>query len=110
MNELHRRRGGVTATITGATAPTSGKMSVGNKFNKKVESLLPFLAGASLVGVVMLAYFMPLMINLAMDRVEARVEAKTAKMKTDIEVTKQDAKIAKEDALEAIAKLEEMKK
>ena len=99
----------VTGTVTGASAPTSAKLNLGNSYKKTVESLIPFLAGGALIGVLCLSYFTPIMIQLSMERVEARIDAKFAQVKTDTGVAKQDAKLAKEDALTALERVTQLK-
>lgn len=97
-------------TVTGAAAPTSAKIFAGNVLMRVASNLLPFLAGGALVGVLMLAYLMPFMIEQAKDSLRAEFEAYIAPIKTDLNATKIDAKIAKEDALSALVKLEERNK
>lgn len=82
-------------------------MTEDKTFNKTVQSVLPFLVGAGLAGVLILGYLTPIMIQLAMERVEARIEVRLTDIKIKTDIAKQDAKIAKEDALSALSKVEE---
>lgn len=97
----------ITTTVTGGNSPVAAKVFAGNVV-MVVKSLLPFLAGGAVIGVLLLAYLVPFFIGQSEAKLKAEFQSYTAKLRTDLDQAKIDAKIAKEDALVALAKLKEM--
>lgn len=89
----------ITGTVTGASSPTAAKQVLGNVFHKYQSGMVAFLCGAAVMGVLILAYTFPLLLQAYRNEMAAKYN-----------LAVQDAKIAREDATDALNRVRVLEK